>query len=489
MTVALVAVSNTADWPLDVPGVQVVLARDYLSDPRWSKEKGLRVYNLCRGYRYQSEGYYVSLLAAARAHTPIPSLATILEMRSRTMVRTVDEELEDLIQTSLASIKSDEFVLSIYFGANVAKRYRRLAAKLFNLFPAPLLRAHFARVKGRWRLQRIGPIPARDIPDHHLLFVLETARTYFHKPRFKVHRRKEPRYHLAILIDPDEELPPSNSPAIRRFERAAEKVGFGVEIIESDDFSRVAEFDALFIRVTTRVDHYTFRFSQRAQNEGLVVIDDPQSIIRCSNKVYLAEALELAGIPVPRTVVGNRQNLEGIGELVGFPCVLKYPDSSFSQGVSRCQDFEELVHKASGILATSDLFVAQEWVPTPFDWRIGVFGGKALYACRYHMAPGHWQIVHTLEAGKYRHGRVEPVPFEATPPGVVRTAERAARLIGNGFYGVDLKRVGRRNLVMEVNDNPNVDEGCEDAILKNALYETIMRGILERVEKRKVNKR
>jgi glutathione synthase/RimK-type ligase-like ATP-grasp enzyme len=485
MTVAVVAVSNPADWALDVPGVEVVLARDYLSDPRWSQAKGLRVYNLCRRYRYQSEGYYVSLLATARGQVPIPSLTTLLEMRSRTMVRAVDEDLEDLIQRDLSSIKSDEFVLSIYFGRNVAKRYRRLAGKLFNLFPAPLLRAHFARIKERWRLQRIGPIPAREIPDHHLLFVLETAREYFHKPRFQVHRRREPRYHLAILVDPEEVLPPSNAPAIRRFERAAAKVGFGVEIIGRDDFSRLAEFDALFIRVTTRVDHYTFRFAQRAQNEGLVVIDDVQSIIRCSNKVYLAEALEFAGIPVPRTVVGNRQNLDEIGPAVGFPCVLKYPDSSFSQGVSRCQDPEELMHKASGILATSDLFVAQEWVPTPFDWRVGVFGGKALYACRYHMAEGHWQIVHTLGAGKYRHGRVEPVPLSAAPPGVVRTAERAAGLIGQGFYGVDLKRLGRRNLVMEVNDNPNVDEGCEDAILKNALYETIMRGMLERVERRK----
>ena len=35
---------------------------------------------------------------------------------------------------------------------------------------------------------------------------------------------------------------------------------------------------------------------------------------------------------------------------------------------------------------------------------------------------------------------------------------------------------------MEVNDNPNVDRGVEDAILGDELYERIMKGLRARVD-------
>ena len=318
------------------------------------------------------------------------------------------------------------------------------------------------------------------------------AEHYFARPRYQVRRRRPPIYHLAILCDSEEQFPPSNQPAIRRFERAAEKVGFGAELINRDDFSRLAEFDALFIRATTYVNHYTFRFSQRAQAEGLVVIDDPQSIIRCTNKVFIAEALTQHDMPTPKTVVCNRFNLSEIVGAVGLPCVLKYPDSAFSQGVSKCESEEELLEKADGILEVSDLFIAQEFLPTEYDWRVGVFDGKPLYACRYHMADGHWQIVkrvHSQNGHQFSYGKVEPIPLDLVPSGIVRTALRAARLVGNGLYGVDLKRIGRTNYVMEINDNPNIDVGYEDAVLKEELYRIIMQGFWERVERLKSEKR
>lgn len=476
----VVAVSDIGDWALQVPGVEVVLAKDYLSDPRWSELEGVRVFNLCRRYRYQSEGYYVSLLAMARGHTAIPNLNTLLEMRSRTMVRAVDDELEESIQRTLRKIQSSEFVISIYFGENLAKRYAPLAQRLFNLFPAPLLRATFNRAQGRWRLQRIEPIPARLIPEAHLPYVRAAAERYFARPRYQLRRRRPPRFHLAILVDAKEPFPPSNPGALRRFERAAEKIGFGVDLIGRDDFSRLAEFDALFIRTTTNVNHYTFRFAQSAQVEGLTVIDDPQSIIRCGNKVFLAEALLQAQLPTPRTVVGNRHNLAEIVKAVGLPCVLKYPDSAFSQGVHKCASEEEMSEKASGILETSDLFVAQEFMPTAFDWRVGVFGDEPLYACRYHMVDKHWQIVRH-HGQKAEYGKIEPVPLDLVPPGVVHTALRATRCVGDGLYGVDIKRIGRKNFVMEVNDNPNIDHGYEDSVLGDELYLSIMRGLWERV--------
>jgi glutathione synthase/RimK-type ligase-like ATP-grasp enzyme len=64
-------------------------------------------------------------------------------------------------------------------------------------------------------------------------------------------------------------------------------------------------------------------------------------------------------------------------------------------------------------------------------------------------------------------------------------AIKAAGLIGDGFYGVDLKQIGNRVVVIEINDNPSVDSGVEDGVMKDALYREIVGTILRRVEQRK----
>src|SRR5690606_41193599 len=115
------------------------------------------------------------------------------------------------------------------------------------------------------------------------------ATEHFAGRRTNVPRRAAARFDLAILVNPEEAEPPSNAKALKRFIRAAEDVGLNAELIERDDYARLAEFDALFIRETTAVNHHTYRFARRAASEGLVVIDDPASIVKCTNKVYLAE--------------------------------------------------------------------------------------------------------------------------------------------------------------------------------------------------------
>ncbi len=75
----------------------------------------------------------------------------------------------------------------------------------------------------------------------------------------------------------------------------------------------------LFIRETTYVDHHSFRFSRRAEAEGLVVIDDPQSILRCTNKVFLAEAFARRGSAVRRRSSSAPEMPRGSSERSAFP--------------------------------------------------------------------------------------------------------------------------------------------------------------------------
>ncbi len=477
----LIVVSNKADWTQEVTGATVVDVTSYLTDERWSSVRRARVYNLCRRYNYQSAGYYVSLLAAARGHKPFPSVMTLLEMRNTAVVRTIGEELNELIQKSLAHITSKEFVLSVYFGRNLSKQYDRLCARLREQFPAPLLRAKFVH-DGEWNLFSISPIATKDVPPSHLPFLIQSAAAYFDRPSNTERRTRKARFRMAILHDPDERLAPSDPKSLKRFIEAADRVDIDAELVRRADYSRVAEFDALFIRETTAINHHTFRFAQRALAEGLVVIDDPQSILRCSNKVFFAEAMKRAGVPTPKTLIADRIDAANVAREIGFPCVVKHPDGAFSKGVHRCDDAEQYERSAKAILSESDLLVAQPFVPSEFDWRVGVLAGQALFACRYHMARGHWQIAKHGADGTVEYGKVDTIPLDQVPSVVLNMATRAAAAMGRGLYGVDLKQFGDSVLAIEVNDNPNLNAGFEDAVLERSLYDRIVGYFLTQLE-------
>lgn len=478
----LIVTTQAELFNLKIEGVEVISPRNYLTQPELGKEKNVRVFNLCNEYRYQSKGYYVSLLAEARGHNPIPNVKNIQDLKAPAIVRIVSDDLDELIQKSFKKIKATEYTLSIYFGHNVALQYDKLSHELHKLFQAPFLRARFIFNK-KWILQGIKPISISEIPEGHHEYLKDLAQTYFQKKRYDKAKNTRYQYDLAILVNPEESSPPSNKKAISRFTEVAEKMGFYVELIGKEDYDRLAEFDALLIRETTSVNHHTYRFARRAQSEGLAVLDDPDSILKCTNKVYLAEILELARIPQPKTVIVHSDNKNTVISQLGLPCVLKLPDSSFSLGVKKVKTEEELKDQLHKMLNTSELVIAQEYLPTDFDWRIGVLDGKPMYACKYFMAKGHWQIYNWENKNKADiEGMFETVAIEDAPKKVIETALKATALVGKGLYGVDIKESNGKIYVIEINDNPNLDAGIEDQVIQDELYIRIITSLKNRIE-------
>ena len=128
--------------------------------------------------------------------------------------------------------------------------------------------------------------------------------------------------------------------------------------------------------------------------------------------------------------------------------------------------------------------IAQEFMPTEFDWRIGVLNGECIYACKYFMARGHWQIYHHRAGSSSRTGKVETVPVHTVPKQVTRVATKVCSGVGKGLYGVDIKLVNGVAVVIEVNDNPSIDHGVEDKILGNELYRIILREFADRLDQK-----
>ncbi|CAG0899069.1 unnamed protein product [Cyprideis torosa] len=180
--------------------------------------------------------------------------------------------------------------------------------------------------------------------------------------------------------------------------------------------------------------------------EGLVVIDDPTSILRCCNKVYLHENFRRNRISAPKTVIVSttcRRTLDDLEEQVGYPLVLKIPNGSFSRGVVRVENRSQLKETLRRMLMGSALILAQEYFYTAYDWRIGILNNRPLYASRYYMSEGHWQIYQHDALGT-KAGSFTTMASYEVPRSVLNVALKAAKGIGDGLYGIDVKQDGNR---------------------------------------------
>lgn len=478
----IIVVDSPSQWKLQIDDVRVVSSKSYLSDNEFQSASNLRVFNLCNTYKYQSLGYYVSLLASAREHRAIPSVTTIRDFKNLSVIRSIANDIDELIQNTLLKCEQSKFCLNIYFGQTVDPIFKHLGQKLYSLFEAPLLQVHFSKTD-RWFVQKVTPLTLANVVADDQEKIQKFASVYFSKKRFQKPRLKHYKYDLAILVNPLEANPPSCPEALRQFKNAANKIGFYVDYITKDDYENICEYDALFIRETTSVNDHTYQFARRAYAEGLVVIDDPWSILRCSNKIYLNERMKQNRIEMPHTTVLVKSNLKKLNlHSFSYPLVLKQPDSAFSLGVIKVSNSEEMGQALEKLFKKSELVIVQDFLPSEFDWRIGILDQTPLFACKYFMAKNHWQIYNWSVSKEEGTGDSITVPIFEVPDAVLKVATKAANLMGDGFYGVDLKVVKGKVFLIEVNDNPSVDAGIEDAVLGEELYLRVMQSLFNRID-------
>jgi glutathione synthase/RimK-type ligase-like ATP-grasp enzyme len=480
MTQLKIVIENASDWAAFYPSEDVVLAKDYLAQPP-SKER-YKVINLCRQYTYLSTGYYCSLLAEARHHQVVPAVKHIQDLSRRIWLGVINVDAQK--QLSEVAGEANEHQLMVYFGFTSTPELADLARQIFEQMPVPILKVVFQR-KGNWRLAAIEAGAINTLTESQQTDFANALDSYSHLVWRKAKARKNYRYDMAILVDPNEPFPPSNAVAIKRFIKAAKKHDIMAETITRKDIGKLSEYDALFIRTTTSVNHYTYKFARLAQAEGLVVMDDPDSILRCTNKIYLAQLLETHGLPTPKTRILTRSDLNRIDEVIadlGLPVVLKVPDGSFSVGVKKVNTREELSEQLKAMFKNSALMLAQTYTYTEFDWRIGVLNNQPLYACRYYMAKNHWQIYnHSANDGK-KTGGFDAMPTFEVPKPVLKAAINATKPIGDGFYGVDIKQNGKEVYIIEVNDNPSIESAVEDKFLEGDLYDAVMAEFRRRLD-------
>ena len=464
---------------------KIITSRDYLAHPGLFRGQRPKVINLSNRYDYQSRGYYASLLAGSRGQKVIPSVETMIDLSEPKLYENALPELEQALNRCRKDLGGAfPAKVTVFFGIGPSKAWDRFAKLLFDWFRAPALEVTIKDGAEWASIRKIGfHSLLRMSPDEKKRF-LSGLESYTGREWRDSKARTPARYSFATLVDPNEALPPSSIASLRHWSRIAEKMGVEVEPIGRRDLAKLANYDALFIRETTSISNHTYRFARRAEQEGMPVIDDPLSMIRCTNKVYLQELMAHHKVAMPPSVmIAGPSDMQQAADTLGFPLVLKIPDSSFSRGVKKVSDFAELKALATEWMEDSDLLIAQKFVPTQFDWRIGVLGGQPLFAVQYLMAKKHWQIVNHKANGKPEEGGFKTFKLTETPAEVVDMAVRAARCIGDGLYGVDLKETSHGIFVIEVNDNPNLDHGCEDTGEKDEVWVKLTQWFVDRLER------
>ncbi len=270
--------------------------------------------------------------------------------------------------------------------------------------------------------------------------------------------------------------------ALMRFAWEAHRMGHVTDFLFRPDMFRIPEYDAIFIRAMTDPLNSSYVAARTAELHGIRVIDDPDSIFICCDKVNMYRHLVKAGIPIPETIFITETELthrrgEELFAQFGAPLVLKAPHSSFSMYVDRASTVDEFLTIGKRYMRRSDLIVVQRFVSSGFDWRVGVLGGEPLYVCKYTIPKRRWKILTYTPEGRAIHGPVLSLPLSDADPRLIERAVAASDAIGKGLYGVDLKQVGDEYSVIEVNDNPTIIVGDED---QNAhdLYQRIIRFLL-----------
>lgn len=293
------------------------------------------------------------------------------------------------------------------------------------------------------------------------------------------HKASSKFFQLLVLLKANDKFPPSDRASLSRLVKIGRGAGVSVRIRSNADYEDVEQADGIFLRCSN-----SYLYSIAAETLGIPVIDDLHSVLRCNNKAFIAELLRTGKLPHPKTVLlatGSPIRSAKIAEeALGIPLVIKHPSRSHGQGVFKANSRDSLERRLKQLSCDTPLALAQEFLPSPFDWRIGVLDNVPLFACRYYMVPGYWKIIRYSSRSRSGEGKVEQIDLKHVPNEIIRLAVRATKLIGRGLYGVDLKETTRGVIIVEINDNPDLNNGYELATAETEVWQRVINWFLSR---------
>jgi RimK family alpha-L-glutamate ligase len=187
------------------------------------------------------------------------------------------------------------------------------------------------------------------------------------------------------------------------------------------------------------------------RSRGVTVLNGPEAILACHDKLVTALRLGRAGLPHPETAYLSAASTRRDVSRLRFPLVVKPRFGSRGEHVYRCDDPDALGAllgrlRKLGWFRRQGALIQELVPPAGHDLRVLVAGGRAVGAVRREAAPGEWRTNVALGAVR-RPFRPQPAECDL--------AVAAARAAGADLAGVDLiPRPDRSLAVLEVNGAP-----------------------------------
>ncbi len=233
----------------------------------------------------------------------------------------------------------------------------------------------------------------------------------------------------------------------------------------------VNDIHAVIPRVGASNTYYGASLVRHFQAMNIFSVVSAEAILQSRNKWTSFQILAAAGIPVPKTVLGNVYDVEATLKTFGEnPIIIKVLQGTHGAGVILAETYHSALSTIETLNASKIRFVIQEYIAESkgADIRAIVVDGVVVAAMKRQSREGDFR------SNLHRGGSSEIVELSLEESRIALSAAKALRM---GVCGVDILQSKAGPLVLEVNSTPGL-EGIETTTGKNIAKSII--GFIER---------
>jgi len=217
---------------------------------------------------------------------------------------------------------------------------------------------------------------------------------------------------------------------------------------------RVDDLHAVIPRIGASNTYLGSALVRHFESMGVFCVVGAEAILQSRNKWTSCQILAKAGVPVPKTYLGNNYNAEVLLKLFGkAPLIIKLLQGTHGQGVILAETFTSALSTIETLKAAKIRFVVQEFIQESkgSDLRAIVVDGTIVAAMKRQSKEGDFR------SNLHRGGSSKQIQLS---PQETQIALRTAQVLKLGVCGVDILQSTRGPLVLEVNSTPGL-EGIE----------------------------
>ncbi|MBX2828097.1 MAG: RimK family alpha-L-glutamate ligase [Flavobacteriaceae bacterium] len=216
----------------------------------------------------------------------------------------------------------------------------------------------------------------------------------------------------------------------------------------------INDLHAVIPRVGASNTFYGSSLVRHFQSMGVFCVVGAEPILQSRNKWTCFQILAKAGIPIPKTILGNAQDIESVlSNFQTLPVIIKLLQGTHGQGVILAETYASALSTIETLKASKVRFVIQEFIAESngADLRAIVVDGKIVAAMKRQSRAGDFR------SNLHRGGTADAITLSHAQENI---ALRAARALRMGVCGVDILESEKGPMVLEVNSTPGL-EGIE----------------------------